>query len=347
MKKILSLVLALGMIFSLAACSGGSESGGSTAADDGQIYEFKLSIMNADQPFMEDFPALVEEKTGGRIQITLYDMSSLGTAADALAMTRNGTVEMYFNAAAQTAGEFPVADIVQVPFLASNPSTVSEIIYSLYYEGYLDEFNNETVPLMFAPTDMQMLAVKNSKIESMGSFNGLKLRAVSGIAVDMLESFGSSAVAMPMSDVYLSLDRGIVDGAMTSPHLMQVNALYDVLDYIMEYPVHGGLLFLAMNEDAYNSLPDSLKLSLMEACEEQRYRVINKVQQTYSDGIEACVAGGMELYSITPEFQQELQDAVAPLREQFVTGLNSAGHDGTAITDLTERVIERCEYNLK
>ena len=51
MKKILSLVLALGMIFSLAACSGGSESGGSTAADDGQIYEFKLSIMNADQPF--------------------------------------------------------------------------------------------------------------------------------------------------------------------------------------------------------------------------------------------------------------------------------------------------------
>ena len=45
MKKILSLVLALGMIFSLAACSGGSESGGSTAADDGQIYEFKLSIM--------------------------------------------------------------------------------------------------------------------------------------------------------------------------------------------------------------------------------------------------------------------------------------------------------------
>ena len=56
MKKILSLVLALGMIFSLAACSGGSESGGSTAADDGQIYEFKLSIMNADQPFMEDFP---------------------------------------------------------------------------------------------------------------------------------------------------------------------------------------------------------------------------------------------------------------------------------------------------
>lgn len=38
---------------------------------------------------------------------------------------------------------------------------------------------------------------------------------------------------------------------------------------------------------------------------------------------------------------------MAPLREQFVTGLNSAGHDGTAIMDLTERVIERCEYNLK
>lgn len=69
MKKILSLVLALGMIFSLAACSGGSESGGSTAADDGQIYEFKLSIMNADQPFMEDFPALVEEKTAAAFRL--------------------------------------------------------------------------------------------------------------------------------------------------------------------------------------------------------------------------------------------------------------------------------------
>ena len=32
MKKILSLVLALGMIFSLAACSGGGESGGRIVA---------------------------------------------------------------------------------------------------------------------------------------------------------------------------------------------------------------------------------------------------------------------------------------------------------------------------
>lgn len=39
MKKILSLVLALGMIFSLAASSGGSESGGQYRCDDGQIYD--------------------------------------------------------------------------------------------------------------------------------------------------------------------------------------------------------------------------------------------------------------------------------------------------------------------
>lgn len=351
MKKILSLILALGMALSLAACGGGG--GGNTGdhdnapVDDGKTYELRLSIMNNDLYLMEDFPALVEEKTGGRIKITLYDMSSLGTATDALAMTRNGTVDMYFNAAAQTAGEFPVIDIIQMPFFAANPSTVSEIAYSLYYGGYLEEFNNDMVPLMFAPTDMQMLAIKGKTVESMANFSGLKLRVVSGIAVDMMERFGASVVAMPLSDVYLSLDRGVVDGAMTSPHLMRSNALYDVLDYMMEYPVHGGMLFLGVNDGVYAGLPDSLKLSLSQACEEQRYRILNRVNQTYDEGIKACVEGGMELYPITPEFQQELQDAVAPLRDKFAEDLNALGYDGDAIMELAESVVARCEYNLK
>lgn len=351
-KKRLSLfaALAIPLVLTLTACAGGAAPGGNAAgaqADDNKTYEFKLSINTPDMYLMEDFPALVEEKTNGRIKITLYDMSNLGTAADALAMTRNGTIEMYFNAAAQTAGEFPVADIVQVPFLAANPSTVSEIAYSLYYAGYLDEFRNETVPLLFAPTDMQMLAVKDKKIDNMAAFNGIKLRAVSGIAVDMLGSFGASAVAMPLSDVYLSLDRGVVDGAMTSPHLMRVNALYDVLDYMMEYPIHGGLLFCVINDDVYSGLPDSLKLSLMQACEEQRYQIVNKVQQTYAEGIDACISGGMELYSISGEFQKELQDSTAPLKDKFVQDLSSKGFDGNAIMELAQKVVSRCEYNLE
>lgn len=345
-------VAVLVFAFILTACGGsGSQPAGDAevgqAADDGNVYEFKLALVNADMYLMEGFPARVEEKTGGRVRITLYDLSNLGTASDALAMLRNGTVEMVFNAAAQTAGEFPVADIIQVPFLAANPSTCSEIMYGLYYAGYLDEFYNDTVPLFFAPTDMQMLGMKTKKVDSMETFKGLKLRAVSGIAVNMIEAFGSSAVAMPLTDVYLSLDRGVIDGALSSPHLMRVNALYDTLDYLMRYPIHGGWLYCMMNQDVYGGLPADLKLALKEAAEEQRYQILNAVQNTYAEGIKACEEGGMQIYDVSDEFKAQLREATMPLRDTFVADLTAMGYDGAAIMELAEGIVGRCEYNLK
>jgi TRAP-type C4-dicarboxylate transport system substrate-binding protein len=321
MKKGLALALTILLTFALllSACSSGTASSSSgTAASpaassgtapssspaaSGETYTLKMAIYTPDTYLMNSFPDRVSKATNGRITVELYDASSLGTASDALAMCRNGTIDMYFNAAAQTAGEFPVADIVQVPFLAANPTTVSEIIYGLYYGGYLEEFNNDTVPLFFVPTDMQMLGTVSTKIESMDSFKGLKLRVVSGIAVKMVEAFGASVVSMPLSDVYLSLDRGVIDGAMTSPHLMKVNTLYDTLGYLMQLPIHGGMIPLLINDDIFNGLPADLQLQLRTACEAQRYEILDNVSKTYDEGIKACVEGGMELYSVTPEFQ--------------------------------------------
>ena len=112
MKKAIALFLALSMVISLAACSGGSQgtSGNTTpptnsgaprndtnSPSDGPTYHWQVgNVLAADQPWdlgLVKFAELLNEYSGGRMELTVQSGGVLGSEIAMLESVQMGTLD--------------------------------------------------------------------------------------------------------------------------------------------------------------------------------------------------------------------------------------------------------------
>ncbi len=355
MKKFLCLVLALNMMICLAACGEKTgensnppvQSTNPTASekldvpDDGTTYELRMAMTSTSMTFASDLADLISDATDGRVTVSIVDSQSLGGATDCLDMVREGTLDLLMLPAAQTAGEFPVSDIVQVPFFVPNAECGQEVMYALYEAGYLTEYNDRTVPLFFATTDSQMLGFKENVVaSSISDFSGMKIRAVSGITTNLVQDImHATVVTMGMNDVYLSLSTNVIDAAFSSPVQMVSYSFADVMGSMMNYPCYVGVLYCVANEDLWNSLPADIQEQIQSACETKRDQIREYYSAKEQECIETLADSGVNVYVPDESLQNEMAANGQTLQSIFEEKLNSLGYDGAKIMQTANDVI--------
>ena len=95
----------------------------------------------------------------------------------------------------------------------------------------------------------------------MDDFKGMRVRTV-GWMMDILNQLGASVSPIPGGEVYLALERGVIDAAeFSGPAIDYPMGFDEITKYVIQPGVHQpsvqcGLLF---NQDAWNSLPADLQ----------------------------------------------------------------------------------------
>ena len=360
MKKILFLILAVCMALPLAACgnsvsqdsssppagnsnSNAGSNASSNAGSAATTYSMKIAMTSTSMIFASDIADVINAATNGRVTVEVIDSASLGSAADAVNMLRAGSLDLLMLPAAQAPGEFPVSDIVQVPFYAPTPYVAQDVMYALLEAGLLEEYFDEMVPLAFAITDEQMLAFKNNVvISSLSELKGMKIRAVSGITTNLVEDImGASVVTMGMNDVYLSLSTGIIDAALSSPNQIVSNSLYDVISSLMDYPCFYGVLFIVANERLWNSLPSDIREQIQSACNTKRDQIREYYDSEGDNSRKTIMENNVNIYTPGQDLVNDLVTNGQILQKVFEDKLNDLGFDGAAVLAVANDVIAK------
>ncbi len=107
----------------------------------------------------------------------------------------------------------------------------------------------------------EMGLFSNKKATKMADFKGMRIRTP-GWFMDIMNELGASVSPLPGGEVYLALERGVIDAAeFSSPAINYPMGFDEITKYVIEPGVHQpaiqcGLFF---NKDAWESLPDDLK----------------------------------------------------------------------------------------
>lgn len=156
----------------------------------------------------------VEEMSGGRLIIRVFGGGELVPALEAFDTVTSGTVEMGCGASYYWAGKCQAAQFfAAVPFGMNAKQMNSWLIsgggYELWKEVYAP-FN--LLPLLGGNTGVQMGGWFNKEINSVEDLKGLKMR-IPGLGGKVIEKAGGAAVLVAGSEVYTSLERGVIDAA--------------------------------------------------------------------------------------------------------------------------------------
>jgi TRAP-type mannitol/chloroaromatic compound transport system substrate-binding protein len=107
----------------------------------------------------------------------------------------------------------------------------------------------------------EMGLFSNKRATKMEDFKGMRVRTP-GWYMDIMNNLGASVSPLPGGEVYLALERGVIDAAeFSSPAINYPMGFDEITKYAIQPGVHqpGVQCALFFNKDAYEKLPEDLK----------------------------------------------------------------------------------------
>lgn len=237
-------------------------------AADSFKYKFQSSHNSSEEGFIaqQDWAKHVKELTNGRISIKMLPVGAVVKYSETLSAISAGVIDGHVTALGYFAGTDPAFGLIGNTVGAWGDT--NELLMFMEHGG-----GNELVGELLAPYGVTSLGSASTGVEAFVSkvpldgvadLKGLKLRAPEGLVQSVFAAAGASPVNLPGSEVFTSLDKGVIQAADYT--VFSINDQQG-LHKIATHPVYPGfhsvpLINISMNSKEYNKLPADLKAIL-------------------------------------------------------------------------------------
>ena len=203
----------------------------------------------------------VEQDSGGLIQFQTYLGGTVVTQRNTYDRLLNGVVDAVYAAFSEAPGTFQKITVSTLPFEAPRAVDASVALWRLYEAGLVaDEMAAGHLICIFAfnPSGLQT----SRQITKADDMKGIKLATIARAASEELTLLGGTPVTMPPSEIYQSIQRGLVAGAVLGWTGTQTFKLDEVTKFHLDVPFGNNPAYFMMNKDAYAKLPEKAKAAV-------------------------------------------------------------------------------------
>jgi TRAP-type C4-dicarboxylate transport system substrate-binding protein len=207
----------------------------------------------------------MEAATHGAVKFQGFFAQSLFKGTDAWESIKAGQADVAWCFHGYWANMTPLADVITLPFLpVPSAEKGSEALWKLYekYPSIQKQFEANKVVLTWT-SNSYFLATRSKQVKTLEDMKGLKVRTTGGPPTDMIKALGAVPVSMGMPDVYLNLEKGVIDGALLPWEATYSFKLYEVAKYITHAPFHAVYFTQAFNIAKWNSLSPDVQKQIM------------------------------------------------------------------------------------
>lgn len=222
----------------------------------------------------EEWASLVEELSGGRIQLDVYPAGAIVPSLEGLYAVRDGVLDVHFGYSGMWIGYELAA-----PLFCSVPGLFGphDMAMWLYHGGGLelwqelmDPMNIKVIPA--GTISMEIFMWAHEPLRSIEDFRGKTLRMMP-LMGEILQEKGAeydiAVVFLPAAEIIPSLERKVIDAAEYSTPAFDITLGFQDICQYYHYPgIHQptGVFEVLINNDEWNKLPDDLKRIVEHAC---------------------------------------------------------------------------------
>jgi len=285
----------------------------------------------------------VAERSDGRISVEMYFGAALLPPDEVYAALVDGRVDVAVTAPVYYPEASPYTEVGMLPFQTKNAAASSAAMNQLAAES--PELDDEWAArglrtLTYIAPAPHVLGTQ-IPLESWKDLAGLNIRALGQTAM-VLEGAGAQAVAVPIGELYESLQRGIVDGyghiwfdLAASLRLVE-QAQYLTDDGIGVY----GMSHLLTSTALWEELPADLQAVVGEVSDEFAVTVSEFNVDTDIQACEVIQEAGTELNIWS---DSEVSDYRAEVEESVIEGWRERIGDASAADEFRSRYLDAVE----
>lgn len=293
-----------------------------------QEAEYTIKIANSNAPFTNingqevvdainagclAFENYVEQVSGGRIHVEIYDSGVLGGSAEGLSQCMQDVVQACVTGDGELATLYPKLQVLSTPYLFDNRIEFYSMLDSGWMQNLFANMRGELGVRLLASSDnggFRSISNNVREVKTASDLAGLKIRCMEIPAyTKMLESMGATATPIAWSELYTSLQTGVVDGQENAPATIMNGSLQEVQKYYTLDQHSISSLVLMMNEGFYQSLPEELKKVVADGglIAQDAMRGANNTNEALA--LEGLTEKGLKFYIPTAEEKLTFKEA--------------------------------------
>jgi TRAP-type C4-dicarboxylate transport system substrate-binding protein len=262
--------------------------------------EYSLRFQSSDPAgnpnfeYQKGWTDLVAERSGGKVKIELLPVGSVVEYNETLDAVAGGIIDGQICDSSYWAGKDPAFGLISNPVGAwSDPAQMIDFVENGGGKELMNELL-ESYGLHFIGVSTPGLEAFVSRVplDGVADLKGVKVRSPEGPIANVFAAAGAAPVNLPASEVYTSIDKGVVDAADYS--VFSVNQQQG-LNKVAPHPVYPGfhslpLVEVSMNKAKWDALPDDIKKMLEETVKEFQQTQINGLKQADQAALEQAKA---------------------------------------------------------
>ena len=217
----------------------------------------------------EKFKEVAEEKSGGRLKVTIYPNSQLGNEIDTIqSILTGGGCDITFTAESmQTYAE--ELGVIGMPYAIKSEEQLYKVLDGEVGKEMEEIMLNSGMRVLGYYVRGPRNITSNTPIKTPDDLKGFIIRTPqSPMTVAAFEAMGAKPTPMAFSEVFTSLQQGVINGQENPLAMIKSGSLYEVQKYVNETEHLRAWVYIAMGEKKYQSLPDDLKEVVNEAAKE-------------------------------------------------------------------------------
>lgn len=332
MKKAMRFMVGVAVAIGLTGCSLTVSAAESTYAGEEMEISFahNLAVDSVLDQSANKFAELVAEKSDGKINVTVYPAAQLGNESDMLEGLELGTIDMMLGTTSYLSNVSPEFAVLDLPFLFKDIEEVKTVLNGEVGETLKEDLlttKNMRI-LGYMNSGFRIMLTENSPLTDLASFKGVQMRSPeTPVYIGMFEALGASPTPISLSEVYTSLQTGVVEGVEMSAQQLYTNKFYEVTSYIAKTNHIFTTVVPIISEDKWSSMSDEAKAVLEEAIAEVIDWEWDAFDSADNEALQGMIDAGLEVNDVE---QAELSEACSDLYADIAGQYNC--------TDLLEKI---------
>jgi len=292
------------------------------------------------QHFMER----VNELAPGLVKFEHYPGEQLAKAAGQLDAVSKGLVDMAVVGLVYVSEKVPLSTGVELPGLFSDAEIGARAFFKLAQNELLEA---EYKPLGIRPvftfvvTPYQLMLASDEEVTDISQIAGQKLRVAGATGELIAQSIGAVGVKISPTDLYLALERGVIDGAISNPGSQVTYKTDTLLNSWTTNASLGNVAFgLFINQRRWDSLSQEVRDVLMRAGEETGVNVAQAYIKSDQETFTKLREQGKMVYELSPEMLDTFNGRLQVVTENWLEQMAQRNLPGQEILSAFEGYLE-------
>jgi len=206
------------VVMLLAGCGGGGSGSSSKTANANEIIELKLGhIATETNPYhllALEFKELVEERTKGKVKISLFPNAQLGQERELIEAMTFGNLDLAVITSSPVSNFVPEFGLLDIPYLFEDWNHVNKFLDSDISQQLLSETEKVGIKTYaFVPRGFRSVTTADTPVKTPADMKGLTLRVIeSEVYLDTINELGATATGMNWGDAFTAMQQGAIDG---------------------------------------------------------------------------------------------------------------------------------------